>query len=191
MAPSELMRKFVDVLEDREIPYFVTGSMASITYGDPRFTNDIDAVVQLPVDQVDAFCAAFSAPEYYCSRDAILLAIQQRFQFNVIHLKSGFKIDVIIPADTEFSRSCFARRARVVASDGKAAWFGSPEDVILSKMLYFKEGESYKHVRDIVGILKVQAEKVDRTYIQEWAERLQLAEIWADIAVRADQPQVG
>jgi len=134
MEPYELMRKLVDVLDSRHIRYFVTGSMATITFGDPRFTNDIDIVVALPSDQVDAFCAAFSAPDYYCSRDAVLQAVQQRFQFNVLHNKSGFKIDVIIPDDSDFNRSRFDRRVRVLGRDGKEAWFASPEDVILKKM---------------------------------------------------------
>jgi hypothetical protein len=57
MEPSELLRRFAEVLECLHIPYLVTGSMATIAYGEPRFTNDIDVVVALPLDQVDAFCA--------------------------------------------------------------------------------------------------------------------------------------
>jgi hypothetical protein len=39
MEPSELLRQFALVLERLHIPYIVTGSMASIAYGEPRFTN--------------------------------------------------------------------------------------------------------------------------------------------------------
>jgi hypothetical protein len=185
MVPSELMRKLVDLLESRQIRYFIVGSMATITFGDPRFTNDIDVVVALPAGEIDAFCGAFSPPEYYCSRDAAVQAVKQRFQFNVIHSQSGLKIDVIIPEDSDFNRSQFARCVRVVAADAKEAWFASPEDVIIKKMEYYKEGQSEKHVRDIVGVLRVVAEKLDRAYITLWAERLQLTDIWRDIQERA------
>lgn len=187
MVPSELMRILVAVLEGSHIRYFITGSMATITFGDPRFTNDIDAVVELQPDHVDAFCHAFSPPEYCCSREAAVQAIAQRFQFNVIHLTSGLKIDVIIPDDTDFSRSCFDRRHRVMTSAGHEAWFGSPEDVILKKMEFYREGHSEKHIRDIVGVVKVRGERLERAHIETWADRLQLTETWHDILARADK----
>lgn len=185
MVPSELMRALVHVLESEQIRYLIVGSMATITYGDPRFTNDIDVVAALAANHVDALCGAFAAPEYYCSRAAALDAVKQRFQFNIIHSQSGLKIDVIIPDDTEFTRSQFARRVRVVAGDGKETWFASPEDVIIKKMEYYKEGRSEKHIRDIIGVLKVKADMLDRVFVEKWAERLQLIDIWQDILERA------
>jgi hypothetical protein len=96
------------------------------------------------------------------------------------------KVDVIIPEDSDFARSCFDRRTRILASDGKEAWFAAPEDIILKKMVYFQEGKSDKHIRDIIGVLKVQGSKVDRAYIQSWAEKLQLVDTWQEILSRAD-----
>jgi len=45
MEPSELLRFVVSLLERLGVRYFVTGSTASIFFGEPRFTNDIDVVV--------------------------------------------------------------------------------------------------------------------------------------------------
>ena len=64
--------------------------------------------------------------------------------------------------------------------------FASPEDVILKKMEYYKEGHSEKHIRDIVGVLKLRAEKLDRNYIEKWAVRLQLTDIWHAVVERTD-----
>ncbi len=50
IQPDELLRSLIGVLEKLELRYFVTGSVAAIYYGEPRFTNDIDVVVDLPVD---------------------------------------------------------------------------------------------------------------------------------------------
>ncbi len=187
MEPSELLRYLVEVLDRLDIRYLVTGSTATIAYGEPRFTNDIDVVVEMRREQVDAFCSAFPAAEYYCSKDALVQAIQQRFQFNILHARSGMKIDVIIAGDTEFDRTRFARRLRLASSDNSDVWFASPEDVIIKKMVYYKEGQSEKHIRDILGVLKVRAEKVDRGYITAWAEQMELAEIWRDILARVDK----
>jgi hypothetical protein len=72
-------------------------------------------------------------------------------------------------------------------AEGREAVFASPEDVILKKMEYFKAGGSDKHLRDIVGILKVSTEQMDRSYITLWAERLGLADIWIGIVERLKQ----
>ncbi len=185
MEPSELLRRLAEVLDRQKIRYLVTGSVATTTYGEARFTNDIDVVVELGLHQVDAFYAAFPAPEFYCSRDAIIQAIQQHFQFNVLHPNSGFKIDIIIPDDSDFNRARFNRRVRIVGSDGHESWFASPEDVIIMKMAYFKEGQSEKHLRDIAGVLKIKGDKVDREYIAAWADRFQLSDIWRAILEQA------
>ena len=50
MGPAELLRYVADVLDRLGIPYRVTGSMATIAYGEPRFTNDIALVVRLRAD---------------------------------------------------------------------------------------------------------------------------------------------
>ena len=184
MEPSDLLRKLAGELERLAIEYLVTGSIATITYGEPRFTNDIDVVVELRLDQAEAFCAAFPAPEFYCSRDAAIQAIRDHFQFNVLHPGSGLKIDVIVPADTEFNRSRFSRRLRMPGGTDFDVWLSSPEDVIVKKMEFYKEGQSEKHIRDILGILKMRGDKVDRDYITLWAERMQLVDIWRAILER-------
>ena len=79
MEPSDLLRRLVETLERLQIPYLVTGSVATIAYGEPRLTNDIDVVVVLRPDQVDAFSAAFPAPEFDCPRDTVAQSVQQGF----------------------------------------------------------------------------------------------------------------
>ena len=104
MEPSELLRRSVEVLDRLGIRYLVAGSMATTICGEPRFTNDIDVVVDLRSEQVDAFCLSFPSTDFYCYREAVVEAIRQKFQFNIIHFESGIKIDVFIPDESEFSR---------------------------------------------------------------------------------------
>ncbi len=85
---------------------------------------------------------------------------------------------------TPFSQTEFARRNRCEVFPDQDAYFASPEDVIIKKMEYYKEGGSEKHLRDITGILKVSGESVDRGYITDWAKRLDLSEIWNAILER-------
>jgi hypothetical protein len=176
--PAELLAHLAASLELLQIGYLVTGSMATIAYGEPRFTNDIDVVVDLHADKIDAFCARFPAPEYYCPRHMVTDAIRKKWQFNIIHPASGLKIDVIIATDSDFDRSRLSRGERIATADDTFVSFASPEDVILKKLVYYREGGSEKHIRDIVGVLKVQGDRIDRTYIAAWADRLGVGDEW-------------
>jgi hypothetical protein len=187
MEPFELLGYVVRVLEQLAVPYLVTGSTATIAYGEPRFTNDIDILVDLRLNQVADFCDAFPAPEFYVSRPAAEAAVRRHHQFNIIHPSSGLKIVVIVASDSPFDRSRLRRGRRLSAGANLQVCFGSPEDVILKKLEYFREGGSEKHLRDIAGVLKVQGQRVDRQYIVEWAGRLGVLDIWQAVAKRTDQ----
>ena len=148
MEQSDLLRFVVSVLERLGLRYFVTGSTVTIFYGEPRFTNDIDVVVDLPVDAVPEFCSQFPEDEFYVSAEAARDAVGRHSMFNIIHPRSGLKVDVIIPAPSDFNRSRFARARRVRAGEDWDASFSSPEDAILKKMEFHREGGSDKHLRE-------------------------------------------
>jgi hypothetical protein len=176
-----------ETLERLGLRYFVTGSVATIFFGEPRFTNDIDIVVDLPLNRIRDLCSAFPAEEFYLDEEAVRQAVTKQRQFNILHPAAGLKVDVMIPADDGFNRSRFARSRRLHPAPDYDAAFASPEDVILKKMEYYREGGSEKHLRDIGGILRISGEQVDRAYIDEWAQRLGLSEIWVKIRKAADE----
>jgi hypothetical protein len=84
MDMSDLQRHVVGVLERLGVAYFITGSTATIFFGEPRFTNDLDVVADLKMKDVPGFLSAFPPEEFYLSEDAVRLAIAKRFQFNII-----------------------------------------------------------------------------------------------------------
>ena len=108
----------------------------------------------------------------------------RRSQFNIIHSHSGSKIDVIIQKDTPFDRSRFARTRIIMSAQRFGAKFASPEDVILKKLEYYREGGSEKHLRDIASMLRISAGEIDRSYIEQWAATLGLTSIWEAIQQR-------
>jgi hypothetical protein len=191
MEHADLLRYVTSEIEALGLRYFVTGSVATIFYGEPRFTNDIDIVVDLPLQRVSEFCERFPDPEFYADEEAAREAVRRRRQFNIIHPGSGLKVDIIIPEDSPFDRSRFARRRQVQAGENYQASFASPEDVIIKKMVYCREGGSEKHLRDIAGVLKACEGPVDREYIAEWAALLDLQEIWRAILDRVEQEKTG
>lgn len=181
MEPSELLHFLAGVLDRLQLPYFVTGSTVTIFYGEPRFTNDIDVVVALPESMVALFCRQFPEEDFYLDEEAVRDAIRHRSQFNIIHPGSGLKIDVMIPQRSEFNQSRFNRARRVRAGQDWDASFATPEDAIIKKMEYFREGGSDKHLRDITGVLKTSGADIDKEYIERWAAALGLLEIWQAI----------
>jgi len=183
----ELLQKIVVIFEHLQIPYLVTGSVASMAYGEPRLTNDIDVVAGIEEQHVADLLKAFPADEFYISENMVREAIHYHGQFNIIHPASGLKVNVIIKQNTPFDSSRFKRMQRIHPADSYKANFAAPEDVIIKKMEYYGEGGSEKHLRDITGILKISGELVDRDYISEWAKRLGLTEIWDAVQNRLDE----
>lgn len=178
MGPFELLQEIVEVLEHLQIPYLVTGAIASMAYGEPRLTNDIDIVAAIEEQHIKGLISAFPPDDFYISEDMIRDAIHHHGQFNIIHPASGLKVDVIIKQNTPFDNSRFRRIKRIHPAESYQANFATPEDVIIKKMEYYKKGGSDKHLRDITGILKVSGHDVDREYIITWSKKLGLMKIW-------------
>ncbi len=187
MEQSELLRYVVAVIERLGVPYLVTGSVATIFFGEPRFTNDIDIVVSLPTARIGKFCRAFPSPEFYLDEQDVREAVEHRSQFNILHAGSGLKVDIMLPEDSPFNRSRFARAVRVKPAADYEASFASVEDVIIKKMEYYREGGSEKHLRDITGVLRISGDRVDYDYIAHWASRLGLEAIWQAVKDRPQQ----
>jgi len=181
MEQNELLLFVVDCFEKLKIPYLVTGAIASIAYGEPRFTNDIDVVVDMKLSHIHKFKSFFPEKEFYLDENSMRKAIDRRSQFNIIHPESGLKVDMIITKNDDFDQSRFGRTKKLNVSETKSADFASPEDVIIKKMQYFKEGQSDKHLRDITSMLKISSELIDRTYISFWSKKLSVNEIWKEL----------
>ena len=168
-------------IEELGLRYLVTGATATIFYGEPRFTNDIDVVVDLPGQRIGEFCRRFPPEESYLSEEAGQQAVPHKGQFSIIHPDSGLKVDVIMPEASPFNAARFARMRRVHAAENFDACFASPEDAIIKKMDYYQQGGSEKHLRDIAGVLKTSREEIDMAYITRWAAEMGLGDLWKTI----------
>jgi hypothetical protein len=174
-----LFEPFIVRLERLGIPYFITGSMAGILYGEPRLTHDVDIVIALSSRDVHRFVDAFPLEEFYCPpEDVLAIEVQrgQRGHCNLIHHDSGFKADIYIAFD-ELHRWALAHR-RTLVLDGLRVAVAPIEYVVLRKLEYYREGKSEKHLRDIRGMLEVSSAQLDRPFLELWIARLGLAAEW-------------
>jgi hypothetical protein len=183
LEQTELLSFVAAAFERRGLTYAVTGSHASIAYGEYRFTNDIDIVVDLAPTQLSALLSEFPANDFYVSEDGAKYAVLHGGQFNIIHQDTHQKVDVIVPKDANWPDQ-LARRIRLPTDDDREVWFIAPEDLILRKMHFYREGESDKHLRDIAGIIKIRGDQLDFAYVDEWANRLELLDIWHEVLRR-------
>lgn len=181
MDQRDLLRKVLETFDAVGIKYILVGSVASAVYGEPRLTLDIDVVAALTVSQLPKFLSSFSPPGFYVSADAAAGAVREGKQFNIIHPASGLKIDIIVKKPDDFDESRFSRKRSLPVFPDRSADFASPEDVIIKKMEYHREGGSEKHLRDIAGILRVSGDGLNAAYIEQWAARKGLTEIWRAI----------
>jgi hypothetical protein len=152
------------------LPFMLTGSFALAYYAIPRMTRDLDIVVALADRDVDTLIAAF-ATDFYIDADSVRDAILSERLFNLMHLESGVKVDLIVRKSSEFRLIEFARRQPVTI--GRIhTYIVSCEDLILSKAVWVLESDSELQRRDIRQLL---AETVDLGYIRHWAPRLGVA----------------
>jgi hypothetical protein len=170
-----------EAMERAQVPYFLGGSLASSLQGEPRATNDIDFVVDLRAPQVRSLIDALGA-DFDVDEEALREAVSRRGSWNIFHIPTVTKLDLFILRQEPFDKSEFARRRRMeLPPDGRGLCIKSPEDSVLRKLLWFRDGggNSTSQWRDIVQILRVNAAKLDAAYLDEWAGRLEVAPLLA------------
>lgn len=167
MTEQELLVDCLRRLNGAEITYYLTGSMASNYWGIPRTTHDLDFVVQLPPSAVGQIVSAFT-PAYFIDEASVRAAYQPPHQFNAIDTRSAMKVDFWLPTPAPFDREMLRRRVRVTLF-GEPAWITTAEDSILHKLVWNKITPSDRQLGDAAGVVAIQSEKLDRSYLKKWA----------------------
>ncbi|MEX2231962.1 MAG: DUF6036 family nucleotidyltransferase [Cyclobacteriaceae bacterium] len=164
------MQEIVTALNERKIPYMLSGSLAMSAYTIPRMTRDIDIVIDLDVNDIETFLQIFS-PNFYFHRPGIEEEIRRRGMFNVIDHRSGYKIDFVVKKNTPYRKVEFERKRQAVIF-GFETWLVSAEDLILSKLIWIQELQSEKQIEDIKNLFENST--LDLSYIKRWIKELNL-----------------
>lgn len=168
----------LDVLEELGIPHHLGGSYASSVHGVPRQTRDADLVVDLDRRAVTRLASRLEA-DFFLDQERMLQAVTTRSSVNLVHLATGFKIDLFVKGDHPFDHLELSRSviARLPGAQGRAVRIKSAEDTVLRKLWWFQQGESERQWMDILGILKVQRGRLDPAYLERWARELGVEEL--------------
>ena len=173
----EVLRVVSERLEQALIPFMLTGSFAMAYYGKPRMTRDLDIVVALGEEDVSGIVATLS-PDFYIDADSVRSAVLSQRLFNLMHLATSIKVDLIVRKSSEYRQVEFARR-QPVQMHGVKTWIVSREDLILSKLAWAKDSGSELQLRDVRTLVD---RTMDRPYLERWAARLGVSEALKELA---------
>jgi hypothetical protein len=183
---TEFLKLMLESLEAAGVEYLIGGAIAEWAWGEPRATQDLDLVINLPIEAVVRFSKELEKRNMLVPADIILDAIVEDradIPLNAIHMYSGLKADLYLMRDGDALRqSAFQRRVLIDYGPpiGKV-YVHSPEDLILYKLMYLGLSGQSKHARDIAAILRAKKDQLDFGYIKEWVAQLGLGSVWKEM----------
>jgi len=180
---TAFLKLILDALKAAKVEYLIGGAIAEWAWGEPRATQDLDIVINLPIKAVGRFSKELENRDMLVPADIILDALMEDradIPLNAIHIHSGLKADLYLMRDgDELRQSAFQRRLLVdYGPPIGEVYVHSPEDLILYKLMYLGLSGQPKHARDIGAILKAKKDQLDYGYIDGWVDRLGLNSLW-------------
>jgi len=158
----------------------ITGAVASIMYGEPRLTHDLDLVLEIEKNHLEEFCAAFPLEHFYCPPVEVIhieMGRRERGHFNLIHHESGFKADVYLAGEDVLHKWALEKR-KPIDVEGERYWLAPVEYVIIRKLEYYREGHSEKHLRDIASMLCCVSDQIDFNELEDKVRERGLTTFW-------------
>ena len=180
------LKLVIEALNAAGVEYLIGGAIAEWAWGEPRATQDLDLVVNIPIKTFNKLSKELKKRDMLIPADIILDTILEEradIPINAIHMHSGLKADLYrVREGDDLRQSAFQRRERVDYGPpiGKV-YIHSPEDLILYKLIYFGLSQQSKHSRDIAAILKSKKNELDLDYIEGWVARLGLSSLWKEM----------
>ncbi len=181
----EFNERIISAFERLNIPYGIGGSVASMSYAKTtRFTNDVDLMMDIDVEKLELLVAEVEQWQVYIDPIETIFEfnLPARLPINIIDGITGTKADLFVVQQVGLDAAIMARlrRRKLYVQPDFYAWFLSPEDVILYKLIYFKksEGTSQKHPTDIHAMLRAAEHEIDLAYLDNWASEVGVLDLW-------------
>jgi hypothetical protein len=189
--PIEIAKILHEAMTSLQIPYFISGGVATLVHGEPRTTMDLDIVAQIERQNIAPIVALLESQGFYCPFGAVE-EIQAGIgrMMSITHTVSALSADISVMQDSDHGRSEMARRQLIDMGNGVNVWFCSPEDLILAKLQWGKASASEKQQRDVLGVMKVQEGLLDLDYLRSWATQLDLVSQVEMLLIQASSDRI-
>ncbi|MBE9078468.1 hypothetical protein IQ241_14375 [Romeria aff. gracilis LEGE 07310] len=181
---TELATQLHGIFTSANIPYYITGGVAAIVYGEPRTTRDLDVVISVSSDDLNRLAAVLEESGFYVPgvEDG---GMGQMQTLQITQIETISRADLMIAGTDAYERLKFERRQRCPFPGGTEVYVASAEDIILSKLRWGQQSQSEKQRRDVLGVLKIQQERLDYAYLVRLAAQLDLSDVLASAAREA------
>ena len=185
MDSLKIIQKFIEPLNELNIEYVITGSVASIVYGNPRLTHDIDLVVNINKNQVEIFLSKFDPDMFYLPPSDIFqieLKRDSHGHVNIIHLESGFKSDIYFIGNSDLQRWALENFIEIEFFDMNLR-LAPIEYIIVNKLIFYKDAKMQKHILDIQGILENSEAMINFSILNSFIKKYKVEDIWDSVKV--------
>lgn len=179
MDQKETFEKVIEILDNLKAEFLITGGFAVSFWGHPRSTHDLDILIKIKGNK-EKLINSFREHDFYISEEAVEDAIRDGSMFNIIHSESDLKIDFWVTDNNPDHDIEFKRKVQKNFL-GKEVYLISPEDLILTKLEWFKKSNSTRHLIDASGIWEIQQDVIDLDYLKKRVVALDLAGLFDDL----------
>jgi hypothetical protein len=177
------------IFETANIPYYVTGGVAAIAYGESRTTQDLDVVMAVARNDIPTFATLLEQAGFYVPGVEDATSGRMR-TLQVTQMNTIYRADLVIADINPYEQLKFARRQAYRLNGETEVYLASPEDVVVNKLRWGKQSQSQKQWRDVLGVLKAQQEILDYEYMHHWAAEFDLSSDLEQITLEAGVRQM-
>ncbi len=183
MSSLDAVGGVIDLLNSQGVPYMVTGSLASNVYGVPRSTKDADFVIQLQGRSVGEIFASL-AGQFTLDPQVSFETVTGTVRHVLRTPDHALVIELFELSQDAHDQVRFGRRV-LIHTLGRNTYLPTPEDVIITKLLWYHRDRRNKDLDDARNVLAIQQKRLDSAYLEHWC-RLHgtmelLQQLWHEI----------
>jgi len=177
---GQVFGRVIDVLEAVGARYAIWGGWAVVAYGEPRFTMDMDILLD-PLGLPDKIFVKRLRESGFAVDEIGLFNALAGGYFNIIHMPSQLKVDFFVPAQGVLLHRAILERVYLPFDEIRRAAYVSAEALVITKLQAYAESESTRHLDDIATVIRLQGQKLANEQIDIYAARAGLFGVWRSL----------